>query len=433
MDPLKIALRCVFWVERFAGLLKIAWRSIRQRALASALTAVAMALGVALVVAVLVIYAVLVQSFNRRAGGYELVVGNKQGSQLQLVLNTAYYVDQPVANIPYSYYAEFTQGTYALDVETAVPISMGHSYRGYPVVGTSPSMFSLKYRGDQGYELAQGLCFAPEDLYGAVAGSAVAHAEHLEIGSTFQAIHGGAESGGQAHQQEFRVVGILAPTGTPNDRALFVNFKGFSALHAQEQKTDGHDHAAAAAEPAEITAILVAVDPNRPRGAEIMAHQINRGSVAQAAMPAVVIEKFLRNIIGNVQLVLLIMAALTVVVAGIGIMVSIYNSMSDRRREIAIMRALGASRTTVMVVILMESVLLSLGGGLLGLLLGHGLIVLLSPVIVEQTGVAVGLLQFRLIELILIPGLILLASLVGYLPAVAAYRTDVARSLTATP
>jgi putative ABC transport system permease protein len=229
------------------------------------------------------------------------------------------------------------------------------------------------------------------------------------------------------------VVGILAPTGTPNDRALFVNLKGFSALHAHEQETGDHDHPATADEPQEISAILVAVDPNRPRGAEILARQINQGSVAQAALPAVVIEKFLRNIIGNVQLVLLIMAALTVVVAGIGIMVSIYNSMSDRRREIAIMRALGASRTTVMLVILMESVLLSLGGGLLGLLLGHGLIALLSPVIVEQTGVVVGLLQFRPIELILIPGLILLASLVGYLPAVAAYRTDVARSLTATP
>jgi putative ABC transport system permease protein len=393
-----------------------------------------MALGVALVVAVLVIYAVLVQSFNRRAGGYDLIVGNKQGSQLQLVLNTAYYVDQPVANIPYSYFTEFTRGTYALDVETAVPISMGHSYRGYPVVGTSPNMFTLKYRNDREYEFAEGSCFSSKELFGAVAGSGVADAEHLEIGSTFQAIHGGADSGGQAHEQPFTVVGILAPTGTPNDRALFVNYRGFSALHAQEQERGGHDdHGATADEPQEISAILVAVDQNRPREAEILARQINKGSVAQAAMPAVVVEKFLRNIVGNVQLVLLIMATLTVIVAGIGIMVSIYNSMSDRRREIAIMRALGASRTTVMAVILMESVLLSLGGGLLGLLLGHGLIVLLSPVIVEQTGVAVNLLQFRPIELILIPGLILLASLVGYLPAVAAYRTDVARSLIATP
>ena len=121
------------------------------------------------------------------------------------------------------------------------------------------------------------------------------------------------------------------------------------------------------------------------------------------------------------------------IVAGIGILVSIYNSMSERRHEIAVMRAFGTGRITVMLVILLESILLSLGGGGLGLLLGHGLIGLLNPIIVEQTGVSVPWLQFNPLELILIPGLVALASLVGYLPALAAYRTDVAKSLRATP
>ena len=418
----------ISWVEHFAGLLKIAWRSIQQRALASALTAVAMGLGVALVVAVLVIYAVIDQSFDRRAGGYELIVG-KQGRPLQLVLNTAYYVGDSVGNIPYSYYTDLTEGPHAFHVERAVPICMGHSYgeEGYPVVGTSPEMFDLKYRRGKAYEFAEGSSFKVDDLYHAVVGSAVASQQRWKIGTEFQAIHGTVATGGEAHDQKFEVVGILEPTGTPNDRALFVNFRGFIAIHCDESE---HDHAHAADE---ITAILVCIDPNSIRGAEKVAHEINKGSVAQAAIPTRVIDEFLRSVIGNIQLVLLIMAVLIVVVAGIGIMVSIYNSMSDRRREIAIMRALGAGRLTVMIVILMESILLSLGGGLLGLLLGHGLIAVLSPVIVEQTGVAVGLLHFRPIELILIPGLIALASLVGYLPAVAAYRTDVARSLTATP
>ena len=425
----------ISWVEHFAGLLKIAWRSIQQRALASALTAVAMGLGVALVVAVLVIYAVIAQSFDRRAGGYELIVG-KQGGPLQLVLNTAYYVGDPVGNIPYSYYTELTEGLYAFHVEMAVPICMGHSYgkEGYPVVGTSPEMFDLKYRPGKAYEFSQGTSFGPDALYDAVVGSAVVSQQRWKIGTEFQAIHGTVATGGEAHDQKFKVVGILKPTGTPNDRALFVNFRGFTALHSDESERDrDHDHAHAADEPEEITAILVCIDPNSLRGAEKVAHEINKGSVAQAAIPTRVIDEFLRSVIGNIQLVLLIMAVLIVVVAGIGIMVSIYNSMSDRRREIAIMRALGAGRLTVMIVILMESILLSLGGGFLGLLLGHGLIAVLSPVIVEQTGVAVGLLHFRPIELILIPGLIALASLVGYLPAVAAYRTDVARSLTASP
>jgi len=154
---------------------------------------------------------------------------------------------------------------------------------------------------------------------------------------------------------------------------------------------------------------------------------------AQAVYPSVVIFDFLNNIVGNVQWILLIMAVLIVIVAGLGIMVSIYNSMSDRRHEIAIMRALGAGRLTVMLVILLESILLSLGGGLLGVVLGHGLIGLLGPRIMEHMNVSVGLFQFQTIELILIPGLIILASVVGYLPAAAAYRTDVARSLTTAP
>jgi len=124
---------------------------------------------------------------------------------------------------------------------------------------------------------------------------------------------------------------------------------------------------------------------------------------------------------------------LVVVVAGFGMLVSIDNSMTARKREIAIMRALGASRGTVMSVILLESIILALGGGAMGLVLGHLLIGLLGPMIADQTGVIVRAWEFKLVELILIPGLILLATLVGYVPAMVAYKTDVAKSLTANP
>ena len=125
-----------------------------------------------------------------------------------------------------------------------------------------------------------------------------------------------------------------------------------------------------------------------------VARQINDGAEAQAALPGMVIDDLFEGLIGNIELVLLLFAMMIVIVAGIGIMVSIYNSMSDRRHEIAIMRALGASRVTVMLVILLESILLSLGGGVLGLLLGHGLIELLSPLIAEDRH-GRRLLQFR--------------------------------------
>jgi putative ABC transport system permease protein len=120
-------------------------------------------------------------------------------------------------------------------------------------------------------------------------------------------------------------------------------------------------------------------------------------------------------------------------VAGIGVMVSIYNSMSDRRREIAVMRALGAGRSTVMTIVLLESVLLSVGGGVGGILLGHGLIGILNPFIVAQTGVLIAFWKISLYEWIIIPVLIVLAALVGYLPAISAYRTDVGKALSENP
>jgi putative ABC transport system permease protein len=420
------------------SLVKIAWRSIQQRRLASALTALSMGLGVALVVAVLVVYAVVNQAFHRGGEGYDLIVGPKGGGDLELVLNAVFYLREPTGTIPYSFYKEFTQGRFALDTEVAVPICMGHNYRGFQVVGTLPDMFNkLRYFGGKKYTFAEGENFRAENPFDAVLGATAARQTGLKVGGKFQARHGVGE-GAPAHRQEFTVVGILAPTGTPNDRAVFVNMEGFYQIHSHEEAGHGgtpdHQHEATDPDASKaVTAILVCVDQSKPGQTLVLERQINNGRVAQAAAPSAVIAKLFEGIVGNIQLVLLLMAVLIVVVAGLGIMVSIYNSMSERRHEIAVMRALGASRLTVMFVILMESILLSLGGGALGLLLGHGLIGVAAPVIVEQTGVAVGLLQFRLVELVLIPGLIVLASLVGYLPAMTAYRTDVARSLTATP
>ena len=142
---------------------------------------------------------------------------------------------------------------------------------------------------------------------------------------------------------------------------------------------------------------------SKPKLAMVLPDVINGEEVAQAVMPTRVITELFDGIVGNVQLLLLILAVLVVVVAGVGILVSIYNSMSDRRHEIAVMRALGASRVTVGTIILLESIMLSLGGGLFGLAVGHALVGILAPTIAEQTGVIVGAFQFQWQELILIP------------------------------
>jgi len=472
----------------------IAWRNIQQRSLASTLTAVSMALGVALVAAVLVIHGVIDRSFRRGAQGYDLVIGPK-GSPMQLVLNTVYYLGDPVGKIPYEHYMELIShrfqlpdGRVAPPFTKCIPVCMGGSYLGFPLVGTTPEFFELSFMEGEHYEFTrrggQGRNMEIGNLWEAVVGPVAAKAANLKLGDQFQPRHtrGLDEEECPEEHHPFTVVGIFAPTGTPNDRAIFVNIEGFWRMHepgtdatASEGQTAAQSGSSppvasqtpapaenrqpqtgssdspqkprsnACSEPSEhqapqrfISAVLVRLDESDPTlnvalPRLIEDYRIAGVQVFQAVHPSVEVAKLLEGIIGNVQLVLLILAILVVVVAGVGILVSIYNSMNERKRDIAIMRALGASRLTVMMVILLESILLSLGGGAVGVLLSHGLIGILGPLITEHTGVQISALQFQLSELVLIPGLIVLASLVGYLPAVAAYRTDVAKALAASP
>jgi putative ABC transport system permease protein len=217
--------------------------------------------------------------------------------------------------------------------------------------------------------------------------------------------------------------------------------------HAQEHHDHDHHHHDHPRTPLpeaqrEVTAILVlAAEAKSPFaglsvGADIqageLAREINEGNEAQAATPAPVIFNLMTKFVTPMQWVLLGLTILTVIVAGIGIMVSIYNSMAGRRHEIAVMRALGASRQTVMIVVLLESILLAVAGGLLGMLLGHGIVAAASPLLADYAGVRVGLGYFDRNELLVLPILLVLATLVGYIPALTAYRTDVVKGLSAT-
>ncbi len=225
------------------SLWKIALRSLQYRRLASGLTALSISLGVALVVGVMVIHAVVDQSFKRSAQGYDLIVGAK-GSRLELVLSTVYYLGKPIGMVPYDYFLELTEGRFAPEVDLAVPCCLGDNYQGYRVVGTTPDMFNeLEYRGGEKYRFREGENFGWGEYYHAVIGATVARKTGLKVGDTFQPGHGETPEQGEKHKP-FTVVGILAPTGTPNDRALFVNIEGFWEIHAhghydEEQPAEG--------------------------------------------------------------------------------------------------------------------------------------------------------------------------------------------------
>lgn len=446
------------------SLFKIAWKSIRQRSLSSSLTSLSVALGVMMMVTVIVIYAIINNLFSQKGIGYDLIVG-KKGSDLQLVLNTVYRLSQPVGNLPYRYYLTLKDDP---QVEEAIPFCLGDVTEegGFPIVGTNFRFFEIEYAPGK-YFQSDGHAFNEKSLHATI-GSEVARKNNWEIGSTFRLSHAG--NADHIHDEKFKVVGILHPTGTANDKTVFIPLEAFYNIagHGSPQEeaerhekeffgadyekvlakyTDekynpslddhhdhdhGHDHDHVH-EPMtltkkEVTAVLLVM---KSRTTAVMySGAIKKGNKAQAVNPIIIISRLMNQIVGNIRTVLLFLTALIILVSGVGIFVSIYNSMSDRKKEIAIMRALGASRTTVFSVILMESTLLCFLGGVMGIVLAHGLVLVIAPIVEARSGILMNPYNFEPAELIILPVMIVLASLVGFIPGMTAYRTDVAETLS---
>jgi putative ABC transport system permease protein len=466
------------------NLFKIAWRNMTQRGLSSVLTLISLSLGVALTVLVLSVYGIIEDAFRRNSSvGYNLIVGAK-GSALQLTLNTVYYLSKPIETIPYSEYLEYLpqqqrqfqarqfDGQDEVDTERdgkfapymmggfAIPVALGDYFGEYRVVGTTPEFFNLLRHGpdlDQEFTFAAGENFVTDDPrhgpYTAVVGAQVAREMNVGLGDGIDPSHGDPD--GHGHGIEFVIVGVLDPTGTPNDRAAFVNLEGFFLMDGHARAIDpdaetGDDTVASsdAEAPAEtdssavgssslsyeplpirrrdLTAILLRTDGMM---AARMQKTINKQLRTQAAAPVGEITGLLDIIVAPLMQALLLITMITCVVAAVGILVSIYNSMNDRKRDIAVMRALGARRDTVLTIILLESLLIAVGGAIIGWLLAHLAVYAAGGMIEQRTGVQVGLLTVSQTELWVIPLVLGLAALAGLLPALVGYRTDVAKNL----
>jgi len=440
----------------------IAWRSIRQRLFTSGLTALSLALGVALVVATLVIGGVVRDAFASGQGlGYNLIVGAK-GSPLQLVLNSVYLVSKPIENISWRFYQEFlpadarpdgVAGRYAGSVAKAVPICMGDYFRSFRVVGTNAACFDTLTVGDgRPFAFAAGRNFRDDEFFGGVLGGAVAAKLGLAVGDRFAPTHGADD--GLVHDP-FTVTGILARTDTPVDRGVYVNMEGFYLQEGHAKPVpegERGDEAGAEAgkdrglspaggNPAplpfkqrEVTAILVQTASPGGMPPELLAMglktAINEDRDGQAAEPVREIRTLLDLFVRPLELLLLLVTTLVVIVSAIGILVSMVGSALERSRDVAVMRALGARRSHVLTAVLLEAIILAVGGGLVGWLLGHGIVAAIGPLITTNAGVSAGFFSAApLGEALLVPFLVGLAILSALLPALAAYRTDVAKWL----
>lgn len=398
-------------------------RTLRRRRLATALSALAVALGVALVVAVDGLRREARAHFEGAAGSWDLVVGPK-GDPLRIVLGAVFQVGESTGTLPESSWRRLREDP---RVALAVPVAVGDSFRGFRLLGTTPEILGSEVRAGVPLRVAEGAPFGAFDpakpAWEAVLGATVAEATGLRVGDRFTAEHGLEEGveGAEHEEARWRVAGIMGRTGAPMDRVVLIPLEAFWAM-------EGHDPSAGkeAGGGRQVSAVLL-----RTRNAvftRLLYGEIRASTDAQPAYPFQEVRN-LFDVVGNADRLLLAVSILVVAVAALGILVSMTNTMNERRRDIALMRALGARRRVVAGLLVGEAATVGAIGAVAGLALGHGLVALGAARIGEWSGVRIRPFDPAPEEILVFAGAVALCALAGLAPAAMAYRSDVATGL----
>jgi putative ABC transport system permease protein len=391
-------------------------RGLRQHLVSTAVAVLLVALGMGLVVSVFVVRAEAEQSFTRSASGFDAVLGAR-GSKLQLVLNGLFHQEASPGNITAD---DFQQIKSLGVVDRAIPIVVGDNFRGVRLVGVSDDFFqNLEYAPGHDYRVDQGRPFKVGEKE-AVVGSLAAHQLGWSPGTTFHPFHGLDYNPNAQHSEIFTVVGVLAPTNTPADRVIWVPLEGV-------QRLGGHDPATFT----ELSAVLIKFKPNAGAAGLMLDQRYNRqGKRLTLAWPVASILADLFAKFDWFETALQALAYMVAVVAGASVFSAVYSSMSARKRDLAILRALGAHRRFLILAVLGESASI----GILGCALGFGLYALIASTVQEILRTRVGvLLEPWAWNPVLVWGPLLMVgvSLVaGAIPAWRAYRLTVAEGLS---
>ena len=412
----------------------IAWGYLWNRKLTTSLTVLSVALGVGLIYSVLTLREETRKRFEEEGQSFDVVVGAK-GSPLQLVLSALYFMDVPTGNIKLSDYDEIKKNE---DVTAAYPICMGDTYHGYRIVGTIPQLFDYMWtRASTGetrqpFRLAQGRVF--EKPMEAVVGSAVARTENLKLGDTFIGAHGYIElPAGMAAEDHskfpYTVVGIMASSGTPNDRAIFCTLDSVWEVHGQHKETRPQQEGEHPKEASSmVTAVLVSLESPALRFQFV--EYVNDTYNAMATIPIQQIGNLYDNILGIAKSVLLAVGYLVVAISAISILIGLYLSILQRKRDLAIMRALGASAYEIVGSVLIEAFLVTVLGVAAGWLIGNLVAWSIGLYLQYRYGLSIGIFGMLTPEEIAAFSTVGLVGIVaGIVPAWQAYRTDVARDL----
>ncbi|HCE1548316.1 peptide ABC transporter permease [Vibrio parahaemolyticus] len=415
-----------------SAVIKLAWKSLMNRKATAVLTIMTVAISVILLLGVERIRTQAKDSFANTISGTDLIVGGRSG-QVNLLLYSVFRIGNATNNIDWKSYQEFSQHR---AVDWAIPISLGDSHKGFRVMGTNHSYFEhYKYGSKQPLTFSKGKEF--NGLFETVLGSDVAKQLGYQIGSEIIIAHGISDVGFSRHDKlPFKVVGILAPTGTPVDKTVHVSLEAIEAIHVGWESgarlgptPDAKVLQERDFQPKQITAMLVGLKSRIQTFA--LQRQINNypKEPLSAIMPGVALHE-LWGMMSVAEQALMAVSGFVVIAGLLGMLSSLLTSLQERRREMAILRAMGARPRHVFSLIISEASLLTAAGIVTGVLGLYAILALLQPLIQQHYGINLTLSTLSAYEWMLLSFVQCAGIVIGFIPAFRAYRQSLSDGMT---
>jgi putative ABC transport system permease protein len=450
----------------------ISWKNIKKKGLSSFLSILLIAFGVGLLSLLIQFNKQFSEQFEKNQAGIDLVVGAK-GSPLQLILNSMFHVDAPTGNVKIED-AAFLFNPKNPFIKTAIPLSIGDSYKSYRIIGTTSNFLELyDAKINEGNLWAQAL--------EVVVGSAVAKDLNLKIGSTFFSSHGFNE-GDLEHDEgdPFIVVGILESSGTVADKIILTSTESIWEVHSDHNHSDEHNHEENAEDhehnhehhehddhdheehnhdhedrafaqnkgpdtdmielseietllqekDKDITSVLVKFHADKKRSIPVinMPRNINENTPVMATAPSYELNKLLANVGAALQSISYL-AILIAIISALSIFVSLFNNLKERQYELAMMRVCGGRPLLLSTYILCEAIIIGIIGFILGIILAHVALLFLSSMLDGQFHYGMSAMTFYKEELYLGLATILISLVAALIPSYKAYKTDIIKSL----
>jgi putative ABC transport system permease protein len=411
------------------NLFLLVWNYLKARPLNTAINVVLLSLGIAVITILLLFHKQLEKKISQNSKGIDLVVGAK-GSPMQLILCNIFHVDFPTGNIKLQEADRIARNRL---IKSAIPMALGDSYKSYRIIGTTKQYAEL-YQS----ELAEGNWWK-NDLEVTI-GSTVAEMANLKLNDEFASAHGLAQEGHSHNEHHYIVKGIMKSTGSVLDNLILTNIESVWKMHDENGAEPMRDKIDSISAPStlvpsissddsvkEITSMLIKY--RSPMGAVQLPRFVNTQSSLQAASPAFETAR-LFSILGVGMEILMGFSYVLIAISALSIFIALYNSLKERKYDLAIMRSMGASRSKLVVSTLTEGCLLTFLGSCVGIAIGHTVLFILSVAFSQTQKAGITGFVFYSEEWIILAGSLLLGLLCAAIPAMQAHRTDISKVLS---